>query len=510
MDPTTRQPDWVTVDEGRISGVGNGPPPSGDIYDLAGRTLLPGFQDAHIHAPWGGLDELSCNLHPLKNPEQFAAAVAEYAAANPDREWITGGGWSMAQVPDGIARADVLDAVVADRPVYLRAAEGHAGWANTLALELAGITDDTPDPAHGVIERDPDGRANGMLQESAAFLVEAVAPEPTAQEYIDATIHAQRYLHSLGITGWQDAWVVPPAHETYRTLAADGRLTAHVVGALWWDRFRGTDQLDELLEHSKQGVGRYSPRTIKLMVDGVCENGSAWVREPFVGSDDSGQPFISRDVLMDIVPRIMAAGLQPHFHAIGDAAIRDALDAVEAGDPADVARTRPHIAHVQVLHPDDLHRFAELDVTVNAQTLWACDDKMMRNLTAPRLGPERTQWQYRWRSLLDTGARMACGSDWSVSTPNVFAQIAIAVSRAYGEVPTFVPEERITPYEALQGFTTGSAYVMHRDHSGMLRSGFEADLVVATADPLVEREIHQIEVDATFISGDLVFRRSLD
>ena len=508
MDPAQPGADWVSVEGGRIAGVGVGRPPPGEPYDLAGRTLVPGFQDAHIHAPWGGLHMLNCNLHELTTLDEFVEAVATYADAHPGDGWITGGGWAMAEVPNGIARADALDAVVPDRPVYLQASEGHAGWANSMALELAGINAATPDPDDGVIERDRDGSPSGTLQEGAAFLVERCIPPTSDSEYIEATLLAQTYLHSLGITGWQDAWVISQSHKTYRRLANDGRLTAFVVGALWWDRHRGVEQLAELVELSTQGADRYVPETIKLMVDGVCENGSASLRERYCDSESRGMSFIPREVLIEAVPQIMAAGLQPHFHAIGDAAIRDALDAVEAGDPGDVQTTRPHIAHVQVIHPEDVRRFAALDVTVNAQTLWARNDGTMTKLTAPRLGQERTAWQYPYRALLDSGARMACGSDWSVSTPNVFEQMAVAVSRSSADgTDAFEAEQCISPLEALTGFTRGSAYVMHRDRSGMLREGFEADLAVATADPLSEANIAAIEVDATFASGRPVFQR---
>lgn len=503
---TGESAEWVAVDGDRITAVGTGGAPTGERVDLDGRTLVPGFQDAHIHAQWGGMAMLRCSLHELSSLDEFIPAIKAYADAHPDEEWISGSGFAMHEVPNGIARAEWIDAVVPDRPVYIDSSEGHAGWANSKALELAGITADTPDPDDGTIERDPDGTPNGMLQEGAAFLVMRLIPKATMDEELTAARLAQEYLNSLGITGFQDAWVSPRLHAVYRSMAEEGTLTTWVRGSLWWDRERGLEQLDELIDRSHGGVGRYSARTIKLMVDGVCENGSAWMREPFLDSGERGTAFIPREILMEVVPRIMAAGIQPHFHAIGDAAIGDSLDAVEAGDPADVAATRPHIAHIQVMHPDDIARFAALDVTANAQTLWACNDGTMKDLTAPRLGAERTAWQYPFRAILDSGARMACGSDWSVSTPDVFHQMGVAVNRRLpGTTDAFMPEQAITPYESLHGFTVGSAYVMHRDRSGALREGFEADLAILFDDPLTSDDLESIEVHETYVSGELVW-----
>lgn len=506
MDADTPRPDWVLVDGPQIVDVGTGPPPAGEPYDLAGRTLLPGFQDSHVHPPFGGMAMITCDLHHLETLDEFVAAVAAYAVANPDRSWITGGGWAMDQVPNGIARAEHLDAVVPDRPVFLLSSEGHAAWANSRALELAGIDASTPDPPDGRIERDPDGTPNGTLQEGAADLVQRHAPAPTVEDYVEATLAAQTMLLSLGITGWQDAWVSHRTHRAYLELDASGRLIGSVRGALWWDRDQGLEQLDALLTRSGERGDRYHPGSVKLMVDGVCENGTAAMSAPYEGTDDTGIAFIPDEVLVEAVPKIMAAGLQPHFHAIGDAAIRSALDAVEAGNPADAANVRPHIAHIQVIDPADVPRFATLGVAANAQALWACNDRTMLDLTAPRLGAERTAWQYPFRDLLDTGARLVGGSDWAVSTADVFAQIAVAVTRT---MPTtdepFLPEQAITPLEMLTAFTTGSAFVMHRERaSGSITAGREADLVVASSDPVTEEKISEIEVEATFVGGRLV------
>ncbi len=507
LDPNHSDPDWVMVDQGRIEAVGTGPPPPGTPYDLAGRTLLPGFQDAHIHPPLGGLAMLRCDLHDVGEPAAYIDAIARYAATHPDQTWILGGGWTMESFPGGVARTELIDHVVPDRPVFLHSRDGHAAWVNTRALAQAGVTAATPDPPDGRIERDADGNPSGTLQEGAVALVGRHAPSDTVDDHVEGIRRAQEMLLGLGITAWQDAWVEQPTHEAYRRLDADGGLTARVVGAQWWDRHRGTDQLEELLRRAVEPTVRYQPTAIKLMVDGVCENGTAALQAPYAGTvDDVGLTFIPPEVLVEAVPAIMAAGVQPHFHAIGDRAIRDALDAVAAGDPADAARVRPQIAHIQVINDADVPRFAELGVVANAQALWACNDACMLQLTAPRLGPERTGWQYRFRDLLAGAARLAFGSDWPVSTADPFEQMAVAVTRQEApEDEPFLPDQALGPAEVLYGFTMGSAYVNHRDDtSGSITPGKVADLVVATADPLVEKDIGSISVDATFVDGELV------
>jgi predicted amidohydrolase YtcJ len=451
---------------------------------------------------------IRCELHDVE-PDAYEETIAAYAHGHPDAAWILGGGWPMNAFAGGIARKDVLDRVVPDRPVLLHSSEGHAAWVNSAALAVAGIDASTPDPAHGRIERDPDGEPNGTLQEGAVDLVERHAPPDTVDDLVAGIAAAQSYLLSFGITGWQDAWVRPVDHEAYVRLDAAGRLIATVRGALWWDRTRGPEQLDELMERAAHRGRRYRPIGVKLMVDGVIENGTGAMCAPYAGTDDRGLTFLPPELLTRVVPALMAAGLQPHFHAIGDCAIRSALDAVAMGDPADAVRTRPHIAHIHVIDPTDLPRFARLGVTANAQAFWACNDATMVDLTLPRLGPRRATWQYPFRSLLDAGATLAAGSDWSVSTPDPFAQMAVAVTRRTEEAPEpLLPDQAVTVEEALAAFTIGSAWVNHdEDRAGTIAPGKAADLVVASDDPLAVEDLAAITVDATFVDGRMAFER---
>ena len=502
---TTADPAWVAVADGVIVAMGDDDPPDGERFDLEGRTLLPGFHDAHVHPPIGGMAMIRCELHGV-DPADYRTVIAAYAGDHPDRSWIIGGGWSMAAFPDGNAPSALLDEVAPDRPVLLHSSDGHAAWVNGVALELAGIDRHTPDPTDGRIARDAGGRPSGTLHEGAVDLVLRHTPAHTLDELVEGILAAQEYLLSFGIVGLQDAWVRPIDHAAYLRIDATGRLRAMVSGALWWDRDRGMEQLPELRAMTAEGTGRYRPLGIKLMVDGVVENGTGAMCHPYEGTTDHGITFLGRDMLLEVVPRIMEAGIQPHFHAIGDCAIRAALDAVAAGDPADVARTRPHVAHIHVVDPVDVPRFAELGVTANAQMLWACNDDTMVDLTIPRLGPERTRWQYPFRSLVDAGAHLAAGSDWSVSTPDPFAQMAVAETRLRdGIEEALLPDQRLTRSEALVAFTAGAARVCHDDdRSGTIQVGKAADFVIASDHPLTAPDLAAVTATTTIIGGEVV------
>ena len=502
--------------------------PKTEVHDLRGRMLLPGFQDAHVHPPSGGLEMLQCNLNEAYTREGYERIVADYASEHPDVEWIRGGGWSMDSFPGGTPTKDILDRIVPDRPVYLPNRDGHGAWVNSRALELTGITRETPDPPDGRIERDAGGDPSGTLHEGAMDLVDKLMPPVTQEEWEEGLRVAQQYLHSLGITAWQDAIVGGPYDTLGAYTATAGRdgLTARVVGSLWWDRHRGEEQIDELVaRRATSEVGRFRATTVKIMQDGVIEDFTAGVLDPYLDRDGTptanrGMSFVDPELLKASATKLDANGFQVHIHAIGERAVREALDALEAARAANGANDhRHHIAHIQVVHPDDIPRFGQLEVVANAQPLWATLDGQMANLTFPFLGPERITWQYPFASLVRSGARLAFGSDWSVSSPNPMWEMAIAVHRRaprrhadmVGEratKETFLPDERIDLATAIHAFTMGSAYVNHLDEvTGSIEVGKEADLVVVDRNlfDLSLDELADAKVQLTMVAGAPVF-----
>jgi predicted amidohydrolase YtcJ len=523
----------VAVKDGRIIAVGTDDvvgelrDSRTQVIELAGRMLVPGFQDAHVHPVFGGVDLLRCDLHDFGTKDEYLAAVASYAAANPEEPWILGGGWSQDVFPRGCPSKDDLDRVVADRPIFLPNRDGHSAWVNSDALRIARITAETPDPADGRIERDETGRPQGTLHEGAQSLVAEHIP-PTAPElYYAGLLKGQEYLHSLGITGWQDAIVdVTPMsanYPAYLQAGEKGELTARVVGALWWDRHKGLEQIDDLVELRRGGsAGRFAATTVKIMQDGVCENFTAAVLDPYLDergrpTDNRGISFVDPEILNAAVTRLDALGFQVHFHALAERAVREALDAIEAARRANGATDgRHHLAHLQIIHPDDLPRFRELGAVANLQPLWAAHEAQMDELTIPFLGEPRWTWQYPFGSLRRHGAILAMGSDWSVSTPDPIEEIHVAVNRKMSaDYPyrvdnedVFLPDERIDLATAIAAFTIGSAYVNHLEgQTGSIEAGKSADLAVIDrnlfASPI--DEIASAKVDLTYVGGERVY-----
>lgn len=536
----------VRVSGGSITGVGPaeslqpaGLPDPAEAVDLDGGTLLPGFIDAHAHPVFAGNQMRRCDLRGTDTADGYLEIIAAYAREHPDEAWITGGGWAMAAFPGGIPTRQALDAVTGDRPAFLPNRDGHGSWVNSAALRLAGIDASTPDPADGRIERDERGEPVGMLQEGAAGLVSRLVPVPTAEDWYQALLTAQDYLLSLGITGWQDA-IIGRHHGdadpmvAYLRAARAGTLHATVVGALWWDRDGGLEQLPELLDQREAGSagqagagGRFRATSVKMMLDGVAENHTAAMLEPYLDGDgcatgQSGLDFIDPEQLPGYVTALDREGFQVHFHALGDRAVRNALDAVAAARSARSASGasgpggRHHLAHLQVVHPDDVPRFAALAATANIQALWATHEPQMDELTIPFLGERRAGWQYPFRSLQASGASMCAGSDWPVSSPNPLWGAHVAVNRSLpaaaggsGSDP-FLPQQRLGLASMLAAYTSGSARTNGLEAvAGSIRQGMDADFAIVDADlsRIGDHEISGAAVAATWVRGQLAYQQ---
>src|SRR3990170_3204183 len=488
MGAVRRTSSAVAVRGGRIVAVGSVADVESHVgprtrrIDLAGRTLVPGFQDAHVHPSMAGLNLSRCPLHELpRQLDSYLDAIRAYATAQPDRPWILGDGWYMEAFPGGTPSRNDLDAAAPDRPAFFVNRDAHGAWVNSRALALAGIGRDTPDPPDGGIER------------------------------------AQAHLHRFGITAWQDAWVTPEDLDAYRLVAERGRLVARVIACQWWERDRGGEQIDEMIERRRTAaIGRLRATTVKIMQDGVAENYTAAMLAPYLDAEgrstaNRGISFVDPGLLRGYVTRLDAEGFQVHFHALGDRAVREALDAIAAARRTNGASDgRHHLAHLQVVDRADIPRFRELGVAANMQPYWACLDAQMVDLTLPYLLPDRAVLQYPFRTMHRSGAVLAGGSDWSVSTPNVMAEIETAVNRVSPELrgaAPFLPEEALDLPEALAAFTIGSAWVNHLDHlTGTIEVGKLADLAVLDRDIFAPDAgpIGDTRVLLTLIEGEAV------
>lgn len=486
----------VAVGGGRVLALGAAAEalrePRTEVIDLDGGTLLPGFGDGHAHPLFAGAATLFAPIQDQPDVAGVVAAVAGWAAAHPEAAWVRGEGYDPALAPAGEFDARWLDAVVPDRPVVLRASDYHTAWVNSAALDRAGITNDTPDPPDGVIVRRPDGSALGTLREWGAWRpVYDLLPPLTDGDRIAAARHAARTYAAVGVTWVQDAWVEADGVAGWLAAADAGVLTLRADLALlaepgeWRDlvpRLRRTRSLVE-----ERAGDALTARTVKFFADGVVEGATAALLEPYCDCPHSrGLPGWDRAELAEAVTAVVAAGFRPHVHAIGDAAVRHALDAFDAAIRVAGTAGRPVVAHCQLVDPDDLARFAELGAVANVEPLWAQQDACQVELTLPRLGRERADRQYPLASLLSAGAVVSFGSDWPVTAPDPLAGIAVAMTRqtADGQPPGgWVPEQRITLDQALTAATSGVAYQAGEEGRwGVVAPDARADLVWVGAD----------------------------
>ena len=497
------------------------------IVNVDNRLIIPGMQDVHIHPISGGILSAACDLNGLSNIAEYRVAISDYANNNPDLDWITGGGWAMSVFgAGGKPSRKIIDELVSDRPVYLTSTDGHSGWANSLALEMAGITEDTPDPIDGIIDRDPEtGELIGSLQEGAMTLMEKIIPPDSFESKLAGLRYSIKMLNGYGITAIQDAIVREPDLKTYQHLEENNELTLRVVASQWWERSEGLEQIEYFNQMRDKYTSRLiNPSTVKIMQDGLVENYTAVLVDHYhnVPGPTKGIPMVEPEFLKEVVTAIDAAGFQVHFHALGDGAARQSLDAVEEAIYENgQLGNRHHISHLQLVHPDDFSRFAELEVVANFQPLWAYSGDYLTELAAPFVGQERLRWSYAIKTLEDAGAKIAFGSDWSVTSANPFHQIETSITRQSAtevtalenkpvdpeqDVPLFI-EESISLEAAIRAFTLNAAFVNKiESRTGSLEVGKLADLVILDQN-LFEIEPYDIsETNAliTLFDGEVV------
>jgi predicted amidohydrolase YtcJ len=426
--------------------------------------------------------------------------------------------------PGGAPDRRDLDRLTGDRPAFLSSSDAHTLWVNSAALRAAGITRETPDPPAGRIERDARGEPTGVLRESAGGLVGRLVPPPTTAEHEAGLLRALAEMNRVGIVSFHEANADATIVATYRAVAKTGRLTARARLSLEVDPTAVATQVDGLIALRKTVVEPgLSAAAAKLFVDGVIEAGTAALLEPYLPLPGEpppspgaarGLPTFTDAALTALVTRLDREGFQLHMHAIGDGAVRQALDAIAAADRANGRRDRrAHLAHVQLVDPADQPRFAALGVVVNMQPLWAYADAFITDLTEPRLGLERSRYLYPFASLRNAGARLAGGSDWSVTSVNPLHAIQVAVTRKALTAPAdgtaWLPDERLDLTEALEAYTRGGAYLAFEDDdSGSIEVGKLADLVVLDRDPyaVAPHDLHRLQVQWTLKEGKEVFR----
>lgn len=522
LDASRRWAEAVAVSRGRIvyvgtdRGVGSWIGPQTVVVDLQGKMLLPSFHDSHVHPVSSGIELDECQLSELATVEQILEAVRRYAEQNPQKPWIRGTGWQLPVFADANPHKSLLDKVVADRPVYLTAADGHSAWVNSRALEVAKITKETPDPKPGRIERDPKtGEPTGTLREDAMRLVARHLPKYTPDDYLNGLRRALEMANRFGITSLQDAAVNETELNAYAELDRRGELTARVVAALHVEPSKGVSQIPRLMAMRQKYQGRRLRATAtKIFADGVIEARTAALLEPYLGTNgDRGKANVEPDAFNPLVAALDHAGFQIHVHAIGDRAIRNTLDAFEFARAKNGSRdARHHIAHIELFSPQDIPRFRRLGVIANFQPLWAFADPYIVKLTIPVLGPERSRWLYPIRSLAATGAVIACGSDWSVSSMNPLEAIQVAITRRgpdEGQGPAWIPEETVDLAQMLAGYTINGAYVnFEESETGSIETGKAADLIVLDRNlfEIPAHEIHQAKVLLTLLEGKAVYR----
>jgi predicted amidohydrolase YtcJ len=511
----------VAVLDGRIVYVGSDAGVTGWIgpatrcIDLDGKMLLPGFHDSHVHLVGGGIELSECNINGMLAIEPILAAVRDYAVRHPDRIWIRGGGWPLT-LEEGNPHKSLLDYVIADRPVMLDAFDGHSIWVNSKALELAGITKETLDPPRGRIERDPGtGEPTGTLREAARDLVISKIPPYVHEDYVNGLRRGMEMANRFGITSVQEASVGELHLNAFAELDRANELTVRTVAAMRIDPAKGTASIPQFVEWRQKFQGKHLRATaVKIFQDGVIESRTSALLEPYLGGgDDRGWLNFEPEVFKPLAAELDRLGFQIHIHAIGDRAIRSSFDALEFARKCNGSHdSRHHLAHIELVDPVDLGRFRQLGVIANVQPFWASADLYIVKMTEPVLGPERSRWLYPIRSIANTGAVIACGSDWSVSSMNPLDAIQIAVTRRGlkdGPGPAWIPDEVVELPVMLAGYTINGAFVNFAEReTGSIEVGKAADLIVLSRNlfEVPKHEIHGVKVLLTLLEGREVYR----
>ena len=518
---TLRLFEALLIQDGKVRAVGNEDElralaTTEDIIevDAQGNTLLPGLIDAHGHVMGLGFQELQINLAGIRSLEETLEQLKAYADANPELEWIIGRGWNQTLWKENrFPKAADLDQVIPDRPVWLSRVDGHAGWANSKAMQLAQVSSDTPDPEGGKIIKDERGRPTGVFIDAAEGYVQQVVPEYTAQEQALALAAANNVLRSYGVTSIHDAGVGIQTWELYQEFASQGKLDIRIYGMI-----SGAGSTFDALSVQGPMTGLYDDllalRSVKLYADGALgSRGAALLSDYHDEPGNKGLLFVSQDEMNAMAEKVVSKGFQANIHAIGDAANRQVLDALAyAQEQHPNPDQRNRVEHAQIIELQDLPRFKELNIIASMQPTHATSDK---NMAEDRVGSERIKGAYAWQTLLGQGTVVASGSDFPVESANPFLGLYAAITRKDIEgnpLGGWYANEAMTREQTLRSFTLDAAYAgFQEDVLGSLEEGKWADFIIIDRDIMrvEDSEIWQTEVLQTWVAGEPVFTRDV-
>ena len=486
---------------------------STQVMDLGGKLALPGFNDAHVHFYSGGENLASVQLRHAKSEAEFRDRIAQFAATLPAGRWVTGGGWDHENwTPARLPERQWIDSVSAGHPVFVSRLDGHMALANSEALKLAGITRETPDPPGGTIVRDAAGEPTGVLKDAAMNSVVRIIPEPSPEQIAEGLRAAMRYAMENGVTSVQDMSASPDVLSVYQTLLSRGELTLRIYG---FQPLASWQRLASVGLRAAFGGDRLQIGGLKGFSDGSLGSTTALFFEPYLDAPQTSglanSQLIPESKMLNNILAADRAGLQIAVHAIGDKANATILGMFEQAAQQDGARDRRfRIEHAQHLRAQDIPRFGKLRVIASMQPYHAIDDGRWAE---KRIGPERAKGTYAFRSLLDSGAVLAFGSDWDVAPMQPLMGIYAAATRRTLDDKHpggWVPEQKISVAEAIRAYTMGSAYASFNERNkGSIEPGKLADMVVLSDDILeiAPAEIEKTRVVATIFDGKIIYQR---
>lgn len=514
---TLRNFEALLIQDGKVLAIGDEEELRGLVnanslveVDVEGHTLIPGLIDAHGHVMGLGYQELQINLSGINSLAETLERLKAYAEANPDLEWIIGRGWNQTLWEENrFPTAQDLDRVIPDRPVWLSRVDGHAGWANSKAMQLAQVSTDTPDPEGGKIIKDERGRPTGVFIDAAEGYVQQVVPESNAQEQAMALTAANNLLRSYGVTSVHDAGVGIQTWEMYQDFAEQGKLDMRIYGMI-----SGAGSTFDQLSEQGPINGAYDDflalRSVKLYADGALgSRGAALLNDYHDEPGNKGLLFVNQDEMNAMAEKVVGKGFQANIHAIGDAANRQVLDALayaQQQHPGPDQRNR--VEHAQIIEWDDIPRFKDLDIIASMQPTHATSDK---NMAEDRVGSDRIKGAYAWQTLLGQGTVVASGSDFPVESANPFLGIYAAITRKDiqgNPLGGWYANEAMTREQTLRSFTLDAAYAgFQEDILGSLETGKWADFIIIDRDLMTveDSQLWQTKVLQTWVAGKQVF-----